>query len=133
MARQWWEFQKDLWTPKHADRVWKRLADNAFAHLDQKPMAEIERADVVAVIRRIEERGALDVAKRVFQTIKAVFSYSVDIGLLQHDTISDMRSIVKHRKVQHRASMPNEMLGSFLAGLTINPDHPIGAGQKQAI
>lgn len=68
---QWWEHYKDTWSVDHADRVLKHLRDNAFADLGYLPVDEITPKQIIATVRKIEARGALDVANRVKQAIRA--------------------------------------------------------------
>ena len=117
VARQWWEHQKGSWTPDHAARVLKRLEDNAFKDLGSLTIDEITPQQVIATIRKIETRGALDVANRVKQAINAACRFAVQRGMATRNPAGDLDGIVKQRKVQHRASLPREELPQFLRDL----------------
>lgn len=117
LAQQWWEHQRATWSKDHAHRVWKRLKDNSFDLMDAKPIDQIRPKDIVETISLIEKRNALDVAKRVLQDIRRVFSYGVRLDWLPMNPATDLTGIVKTRKVKHRASMKNEELGQFLCEL----------------
>ena len=117
IARQWWEHCRDTWSPDHAARVLKRLEDNAFQDLGYLSIDEITPKRVVATIRKIEARGALDVANRVKQAIRAVCRFAVQQGIAIGNPASDLEGIVKQRKVRHRASLPRAELPQFLRAL----------------
>ncbi len=117
IAYQWWEHCRDTWTPSHAARVLKRLEDNAFGDLGHLPIDEITPQRIIATIRKIEARGALDVASRVNQAIRAICRFAIQQGIATHSPSSDLGGIVKQRKVQHRASLPREELPQFLRAL----------------
>ena len=117
VSRQWWEHNKDTWTPEHADRVIKRLEDNALNDLGHLSIDEITPKQVIAVVRKIESRGALDVANRVKQTIRAACRFAIQHGMATKNPANDLDGIVKQRKVQHRASLPREELPLFLKNL----------------
>ena len=119
---QWWEHYKDTWSADHADRVLKRLRDNAFADLGYLPIDEITPKQVIATIRKIEARGALDVANRVKQAIRAACRFAVQRGMATQNPANDLDGIVKQRKVQHRASLPREELPQFLRALEFYSD-----------
>lgn len=114
VARQWWEHNKGMWSPDHAARVIKRLEDNAFSDLGPLPINEITPMQVIATIRKIEARGAIDVAYRVKQAINAACRFAVQQGIALRNPAGDLDGIVKPRKVQHRASLPREELPEFL-------------------
>ncbi len=117
VARQWWIHNKDTWTSDHAARVIKRLEDNAFNDLGHIPIDEITPKQVIATIRKIESRGALDVAKRVKQSIRTACRFAIQHGMATKNPASELDGIVKQRKVQHRASLPREELPQFLKDL----------------
>lgn len=117
VARQWWEHCRDTWSPSHAARVLKRLEDNAFRDLGRLPIDEITPQRIIATVRKIEARGALDVASRVNQAIRAICRFAIRRGIATSNPASDLAGIVKQRKVQHRASLPREELPQFLKEL----------------
>ncbi|MDE0411646.1 MAG: tyrosine-type recombinase/integrase [Gammaproteobacteria bacterium] len=122
VARQWWEHCRDTWTPDHAARVLKRLEDNTFRDLGSLSIDEIKPQQVIATIRKIEARGALDVASRVQQAINATCRFAIQQGIATHNPAGDLRGIVKQRKVQHRPSLPREELPLFLKELETYSD-----------
>jgi integrase len=117
MAKEWWEHQRGTWTQGHTERVWTRLRDNAFPAIGQTPITEIHPQDVIAVIRQVERRGALDVAQRVLQDIRRICRYAVQIGRLVHNPAAELSDILKARKTEHRASLPRDELPGFLLAL----------------
>lgn len=117
LARQWWELKTGLWTPRHANRLWNRLKVNVFAELDRKPLDQIEPADILHMVKTIENRDALELAGRILQDIRRVFSYGVQIGRLKYNPAGELRGVLKTRKAQHMSSMKNHELGRFLRAL----------------
>ena len=65
VAREWYVKQSHTWVPGHALDVKRRLEKNAFPFLGMRPIAEIEAPELLATVRKIEERGAHDLAHRV--------------------------------------------------------------------
>ncbi len=55
--------------------VWRRLEADVFPAIGARPIAEIESPELVAMMKKIEKRGALDIAKRALQTCGQVFRY----------------------------------------------------------
>ena len=117
IARQWWEHYKDTWTTNHVDRVLKRMENNIFSDLGHLHIDEITPKRVIATIRKIEARGALDMASRTNQTICAICRFAVQRGIATHNPTGDLIGIVKPRKVRHHASLPREELPEFLRDL----------------
>ncbi len=113
--KEWWEHQSGTWTADHAHRVWLRLKDNTFSDLGVRPITEIKPQDIIAVIRKIEKRGALDVAQRVLQDIRRMYRYAIQTGKIEINPVSDVTAeVLKGRTQSHRPSLPREQLPEFL-------------------
>ena len=76
-ARQWWQHWQSNKSPRHAEYVMRRLEADAFPSIGNLPINEIEAHQVVDAVKAIAERGALDLAKRVHQTIGQVFRHAI--------------------------------------------------------
>jgi len=117
IAYKWWNHERDQWTDDHANRVIKRLKDNSFKDLGKLPVDQIVPLQVIAVIKKIEAREALDVANRVKQGVKAIYRYAIQHGIVTTNPAGDLDGIVKSRKVKHRPSLPKNELPQFLIDL----------------
>jgi len=117
IAKEWWEHQKGTWKEEHANRVWSRIRDDVLSSLGGKPIAEIQPQAIIAVIRKVESRGALDVAARELQDIRRICRYAVQTGRLTQNPAFDLTGILKGRQPSHRASLPREELPGFLRAL----------------
>lgn len=122
VARQWWEHCRDTWTPDHAANVLRRLETNAFRDLGHLSIDEITPQRIIATIRKIEARGALDMATRVNQAIRAICRFAIQQGIATSNPASDLDGIVRQRKVRHWASLPREELPEFLRALDTYSD-----------
>ena len=121
VAYEWWDLQKDTWTERHAARVWGRLDDNAGSAFGDWPVEDVKAKDVLAVLRKMEDRGALDVAKRVLQDVNRVLNYAVQIGRLEFNPALSLQGVVKQKKVEHRPSLPPEQIPAFVDALEKYP------------
>lgn len=84
-AREWHEMQTPRWVPIHAADVLKSLEHEVFPHLGSIPLREIDAPLVLAILRKIEKRGALETAKRVRQRMSAVFVHGIATGVGSDD------------------------------------------------
>lgn len=118
LAKDWWEHRKGKWSEDHAQRIWTRLKDNVFPTLGHRNAKAIDPQDIIAVIRKIERRGAIDVAARVLSDIRRIFAYGVQEGRLKVNPGRELTSeVIAGRKTVHRASLPREQLPDFLRAL----------------
>ncbi|MDQ6987774.1 MAG: integrase arm-type DNA-binding domain-containing protein, partial [Mariprofundaceae bacterium] len=91
VAREWFEKQRTVWKPGHAVTVMSRLENNVFPWLGNRSMMEIEPPDLLAVLRRIESRGAIETAHRVKSICGQVFRYAVATGQAKRDPVPDLK------------------------------------------
>ncbi|MDP9901295.1 tyrosine-type recombinase/integrase [Variovorax ginsengisoli] len=77
VARDWLAHQAGRWQPITLRRTRSSLEADIFPLLGNRPMASISARDVMHAVKRIEERGAGEMATRVLQRVKAAFRYAV--------------------------------------------------------
>ena len=105
VAREWHAKHLPSWTDKHAETIIRRLELNVFPWLGGKPIADITAPQLLQVIRRIEERGALETAHRVLGCCGQVFRYAVATGRAERDPSGDLRGALPPVKSQHFAAV----------------------------
>ena len=83
------------------------LEGDVFPFIGSRPIAELAAPDLLGVIHRIEERGALDIARRVHNICGRIFRYAVGKGLANRDPSRDieLKDILPEANVTHHASV----------------------------
>lgn len=117
VAREWWEIQKEQWSPAHRAAVLRRMEGGLFPKLGARPIAEIEPPEVLDAIRTIESRGALEVASKSLIVAGQVFRFAVATGRAKSDPTRDLRGALKPREVNHYPSLEEGELPEFLGRL----------------
>lgn len=118
VAEEWVKNQKNVWVDTHAETVESRLESNVYPYIGEIPIAEVTPQDVLSLLRRIEERGALEVAKRVLGICSLVFRYGVAIGAVGSDPCRDLRgALVPRQKGQFAALTKPKDVGVFLVAI----------------
>lgn len=88
------------WAPSTAKRC-ERLLRELSKSIGSLPIAEIEPADVLAALRKIEVKGNLESAKRTLQLASAVFRYAIATARLRSDPTRDLRDALTTPTVTH--------------------------------
>lgn len=91
VARSWFEHWKGPRSPRHAEYVLRRLEVDVFPVLGAKPVGDITAPQILAMAKKVESRGALDLAKRAFQVSGQVFRYAIAHGLTERNPCADVR------------------------------------------
>jgi integrase len=117
VAREWFEKNEPNWAPTHADKVIKRLENDVFPWLGKRPITDITAPEFLKVLRRIEERGAIDTAHRAHQNFSQVMRYAVATGRATRDPSGDLRGALPAAKHQHFAALtePAQVAGLLRA------------------
>lgn len=88
------------WAPATAVRC-EYLLSLLNGSIGKLPIADIEPADVLAAVRRIEGKGKLESAKRTLQLAGCVFRYAVSTARLGSDPTRDLRGALTAPTVTH--------------------------------
>lgn len=105
IAREWHTKFSSSWSPCHADTTIGRLLLDVFPVLGPRPIAEIKAPELLAMLRRIESRGALETAHRVRTICGQVFRYAIATGRAERDTAADLKGALPPYKKSHLAAI----------------------------
>ena len=105
VADEWFEKKSPGWVLKHAAKIRERLKRDVYPWLGSRPISDVIAPDVLAVLQRIEERGAIETAYRALGNISAVFRYAVATRRTVSDPCRDLRGALSPRKERHLAAI----------------------------
>lgn len=91
IAREWFIKYSPNWKENHSSKILARLENDMFPWIGARPISEIAAPALLAAIRRIEARGALETAHRVLAICGQVFRYAVATGRAERDPTGDLR------------------------------------------
>lgn len=115
VAREWFDKFKTTRTEGHTSKIIARLERDIFPWLGAQPIASITAPDVLAVLRRIEDRGAIETAHRAKGDISMVMRYGISTGRATRDPCPDLKGALSPSVPKHFAAIvePKEV-GTFL-------------------
>lgn len=114
-AAAWLEFRGKAWDAKTAEQVRTYLDKDILPNLRSRPLDSITAAELGALVRRIEKRGAYDVAKKTRQWLKAIYSYARANGWASIDPARDLAAIaLRGPSVKNYAHLSVDELPDFL-------------------
>lgn len=105
LAREWFAKYSPSWAATHSNKIIRRLERDIFPWMGKQPIAQISAQDLLAVLRRIESRGAIETAHRAHQNCGQVFRYAVATGRAERDPSGDLRGALSLSKKRHHASI----------------------------
>lgn len=120
VALEWHGNQLDRWGTAHASGVKRKLERDVFPYIGGRPIADIDAPELLEVLRKIEQRGSLEVAGRVKEICGQVFRYGIATGKCKRDVAADLKGALKTRKTKHYAALDIKEMPEFLNALQIN-------------
>lgn len=91
VAIRWHGNWKANKSPDHVKRVMQRMEKDLFPHIGTRPINEITVQLLLMVIKKIDARGAHDIAKRAYETAGQVFRYGVAYGLCETNPVAQVK------------------------------------------
>ena len=117
VTREWHSKQAEIWTARYCDSVLRNLEKDIFPHIGFRPISQITPPELLAVLRKIETRDALDIAKKMRQTCGQVLRYAIATGRAERDITADLQGALKTRKRQHFKRFEEKELPEFFRRL----------------
>jgi integrase len=119
VARTWFEGWRAARSPRHADYVIRRLEADVFPLIGSRPVSEIQAPELVKMMKAIQRRGALDIAKRCYQMTSQVFRYAIAHGLAERNPAGDIKpsDILPSRRQTNYARVDAKELPALLRAI----------------
>jgi integrase len=93
------------WSASYAEKWLRLIEKDLFPYIGGMPLAQIEAPDLLAVLRRVEGRGATDIAHTLCQEAGQVFRYGVATGRCGRDPAADLRGALKPNIRRHMSAI----------------------------
>ena len=118
IARAWHANRCEALDAAHAMRVMSRLERDVFPALGRRDIKSITAPDVLEVVRAVEARGALDVSRRVKQSIGQVFRFAIASGWATNDPTTSINDALRPKpRVKHMPRVPLAELPELVAAI----------------
>ena len=114
IAREWHDAKCQTWKSSYADGVIALIEKELLPALGARPIVEITPPELLAVLRKIEARGAFEMSKKSMQLAGQVFRFGVATGRCERDPTPDLKGALKTRKVKHMARVTEAELPELM-------------------
>lgn len=118
LAEAWHANKRPAWSQATSDKARLYLDLDLLPALGERPIAEITRPELVALLRRIEKRGAHDVARKCRGWLSNIFRFALAAGVIESNPATDLDVVAaKGPKRQHHPHLSLAELPEFLRAL----------------
>ena len=101
VAREWFQKQAPIWSDIHQKNVISKLEKNIFPYLGDETVAAVSAPNLLRVLRKIEERGAIETAHRTLSICGQVFRYAIATARAERDVAADLKGALPPVKRKH--------------------------------
>jgi integrase len=118
VATEWYESKLADKSDSYRYRTRRLLKKDLYPSLGTRPISQITSVELLMVLRKVEGRGAVDMAHRAKQTAGQVFRYAVATGRAERDPSGDLRGALKTKTKKHYASITDPVqVGKLLVSI----------------
>lgn len=110
VALEWHAKNTKTWAETTATNIKRYLEKDIFPWLGSRVIKDIAAPELLAVLRKIESRGAHERAQRCREYVGRVFRYAIATGRAERDPSGDLRGALTPVKVKHHASITDPVI-----------------------
>ena len=114
IAEEWHKRQIDKWTVKYSKNIMNRLSRDIFPKLGYRDIREIKALELLKILQEVEERGAVDLAKRLLQICGQIFRYAIITEKAERNITGDLKGALQSVKKSNYSRLKVEELPEFL-------------------
>jgi len=121
IAREWQAIHMQAKAVSYQERVEGVLQRFLLPYLGSYPVSQLTAPEVLAVLRRIEERS-IDTRHRASSILGMIMRYAIATGRAERDPTPSLRGVLKTKRQQHYAAVTDpEALGHLLIAIDQYP------------
>lgn len=96
LAREWYDYNRPRWAPATSSKVLQYLESDIFPVIGRQPASEVQRPELVELVRKIEKREAFNVARKVRQWLSQIFRFGLAKGVVPGNPATDLDVVAAH-------------------------------------
>lgn len=102
VAQEWYAKRVSHWSPSHADRSLRQLERDLYPWIGDRPIAQIQALELLEVLKKVEERGAIETADRVLMLARQIWDYWLPAaGASQRNITEGLKARLTPYRVKH--------------------------------
>jgi len=119
VARAWLAHWRPGRSERYVDYVVSRLKGDIFPEIGARPVAELTAAEFRDAVRKVERRGAAEIARRLLQNCGQIMRYAVANDLAPRNPVAEVKpsDILKARKKRNYPRVTTKELPDLLRAI----------------
>ncbi|MGB4074585.1 tyrosine-type recombinase/integrase [Pseudomonas sp.] len=120
-----WHGRMGKWSKDHAARVLKEIETDLFPLLGKRLVSELKTRDLLAALKTVEKRGALDLVGRLRQRIVGIMRVAVQQNLIGFNPALDLIGGTVSPKTKHRPALSLDRLPELIGRIEADSGRPL--------
>ncbi|MBE0588462.1 MAG: integrase arm-type DNA-binding domain-containing protein [Hydrogenophaga sp.] len=126
VALEWYRIKSGQWSDVHAERMRRQFDRDLFPWIGDRGIASVSRVELLACLRKIEERGAIETADRALMLCGQVWRYAMATGRTDKDVTIGIKDALTPYRGKHFAAITEPAdLGTLLRAIQAYRGGPI--------
>ena len=105
VAREWFSKNAPVWSDSHIKTIKSRLERDVYPVIGNRPIAEIERAEIKNIILTVGARGVIETADRIKTYCNQIFRYALNCEYIKVNPASDLKDLLPKRVAGNHAAI----------------------------
>jgi len=110
IAQKWWKNYQDQVSEGYHDQLRRRIETYLYPTLQNKPIDEITRLEIIEILEEIKGRELHEMPRRIYMILNKIFKYAVTHEYAPHNIIADieLKNILGKKIQRHYPTLTKE-------------------------
>lgn len=116
--QEWYDHKKQVWSEVYSTELSRMFQDDILPLIGWMEIHEIEPMQILEVIRRFEDRGAMERANKARRRCGEVFRYAIVTGRAKYNPSPDLADAMKGYRKKNYPFLPADQIPAFNKALS---------------
>ncbi|HEN3658145.1 TPA: tyrosine-type recombinase/integrase [Yersinia enterocolitica] len=117
IAKEWHSSKRKVWTPDYSDLVMSMFIRDVFPFIGHMPIKDVKPLMLLDVLRKIEARGAMEMARKTRRRCGEVFKYAIVTGRAEYNPAPDLTVAMTPPNSTHYPFLTEAEVPDFIVAL----------------
>lgn len=110
---EWFAHKRSVWSERYGDEIGRMFHDDILPEIGHMKMEEVEPMVLLRVVRKFEERGAMERANKARRRCGEVFRYAIVTGRAKYNPAPDLADAMKGYRKKHFPFLTPDQIPAF--------------------
>lgn len=117
VAMEWHASKCSTWSRGYASEILRCFENDVFPFIGSRPIDQLAPLELLAVLQKIEKRGALEQASKIRRRCGEVFRYAVITGRAKYNPAPDLSGAMNKPETKHFPFLQESEIPDFVKAL----------------